>query len=80
MALFAAAAVSPAQALSIAYADWLASLVEPGIAAYEAETGTKVEAIKLPNQGFDTRIPLDLASGSAADVVALDSFMVSELA
>lgn len=75
-----AGAVSPAQAVSIAYAEWLASLVEPGIAAYEAETGTKVEAIKLPNQGFDVRVPLDLASGSAADVVALDSFMVSELA
>ena len=75
-----AAAVMPAQAVSIAYAEWLASLVEPGIAAYEAATGEKVEAIKLPNQGFDTRIPLDLASGSAADVVAVDSFMVSELA
>jgi multiple sugar transport system substrate-binding protein len=79
IALFAGA-VAPAQAVSIAYAEWLASLVEPGIAAYEAETGEKVEAIKLPNQGFDTRIPLDLASGSAADVVAVDSFMVSELA
>jgi multiple sugar transport system substrate-binding protein len=74
------AAAAPAQAVSIAYAEWLASLVEPGIAAYEAETGEKVDAIKLPNQGFDTRIPLDLASGSAADVVAVDSFMVSELA
>jgi multiple sugar transport system substrate-binding protein len=77
---FVAAASAPAQAVSIAYAEWLASLVEPGIAAYEAASGEKVDAIKLPNQGFDTRIPLDLSAGTAADVVAVDSFMVSELA
>ena len=34
------------------YAEWLASLVEPGIAAFEAETGETVNAIKLPGAGL----------------------------
>lgn len=74
------AAVAPAQAVSIMYADWLASLVEPGIAAYEAETGEKVDAIKLPGDGYVERVALDLAAGTAADVIQMDSFVVSELA
>lgn len=62
------------------YADWLASLVEPGIAAYEEKTGETVEAIKLPGEGYVERVALDLASGTAADVIQMDSFVVSELA
>ena len=58
-ALALLAATAPAQAVSIMYAEWLASLVEPGIAAYEAATGEKVEAIKLPGDGYVERVALD---------------------
>lgn len=75
------AATVPARAeVSIMYAEWLSSLVEPGIEAFKAETGEEVNAIKLPGQGYDQRIALDLSAGTAADVVQMDSFMVSELA
>ncbi len=71
----------PAKAeVSLMYAEWLASLVEPGIAAFEKETGEKVNAIKLPGAGYDQRISLDLAAGTAADVIQMDRFMVSEFA
>lgn len=80
MSLMAAAAL-PAQAeVSIMYPEWIASLVEPGIEAYKTETGDTVNAIKLPGQGYDQRIALDLSAGTAADVNVIDSFMVSELA
>ncbi|ODT80425.1 MAG: hypothetical protein ABS76_15905 [Pelagibacterium sp. SCN 64-44] len=76
-----AAMAGPARAdVSFMYAEWIAALVEPGIAAFEAETGEKVNAIKLPGQGYDQRIALDLSAGTAADVNLMDSFMVSELA
>jgi len=72
---------APARAeVSFMYAEWIAALVEPGIEAFEAETGETVNAIKLPGQGYDQRIALDLAAGTAADVNLMDSFMVSELA
>ncbi len=72
---------SQAQAdVSIMYAEWLSSLVEPGIAAYEQATGDHVNAIKLPGDGYVERLALDLASGTAADVVQLDSYVVSEMA
>lgn len=78
---FVAAAALPAKAeVSIMYAEWLSSLVEPGIEAFKAETGETVNAIKLPGAGYDQRIALDLSAGTAADVVQMDSFMVSELA
>ncbi|WP_404401140.1 extracellular solute-binding protein [Pelagibacterium halotolerans] len=71
----------PAHAeVSIMYADWLSSLVEPGIADFEAATGETVNAIKLPGEGYVERVALDLAAGTAADVIQLDSFVVSELA
>ena len=71
----------PAKAeVSLMYAEWLASLVEPGIAAFEKETGEKVNAIKLPGAGYDQRTSLDLSAGTAADVIQMDSFMVSEFA
>ena len=76
-----AAAAMPAQAeVTIMYPEWIASLVEPGIEAYKTETGDTVNAIKLPGQGYDQRIALDLSAGTAADVNVIDSFMVSELA
>jgi len=80
LALLAGAALPAKAEVSIMYAEWLASLVEPGIKAFEAETGEKVNAIKLPGAGYDQRIALDLSAGTAADVVQMDSFMVSELA
>ncbi|AKR54257.1 sugar ABC transporter substrate-binding protein [Youhaiella tibetensis] len=80
IALMAGAAMPAKAEVSIMYAEWLASLVEPGIAAYEKETGEKVNAIKLPGAGYDQRIALDLSAGTASDVVQMDSFMVSELA
>jgi multiple sugar transport system substrate-binding protein len=76
-----ATAAMPAQAeVTIMYPEWIASLVEPGIEVYKAETGDTVNAIKLPGQGYDQRIALDLSAGTAADVNVIDSFMVSELA
>jgi multiple sugar transport system substrate-binding protein len=76
-----AVTMTPAMAeVSIMYPEWIASLVEPGIANYEAATGTTVNAIKLPGDGYDQRIAVDLAAGTAADVNVIDSFMVAELA
>lgn len=76
-----AASAFPAQAeVSLMYAEWTSALVEPGIKAFEEATGETVKAIKLPGQGYDQRIALDLAAGTAADVNLMDSFMVSELA
>ena len=76
-----AAASAPARAdVSIMYAEWLSSLVEPGIAAFEKATGEKVTATKLPGDGYVERVALDLSSGTAADVIQMDSFVVSELA
>jgi multiple sugar transport system substrate-binding protein len=76
-----AATTLPARAeISFMYAEWIGALVEPGIKAFEEETGEKVNAIKLPGQGYDQRIALDLSAGTAADVNLMDSFMVSELA
>ena len=80
MTLLASAAMPAKAEVTFMYAEWLASLVEPGIASFEAETGEKVNAIKLPGAGYDQRIALDLSAGTAADVIQMDSFMVSELA
>src|SRR5690606_23264307 len=80
VSLMAAAAIPAKAEVSFMYAEWIAALVEPGIAAFEAETGETVNAIKLPGQGYDQRIALDLSAGTAADVNLMDSFMVSELA
>ncbi|MCR6635817.1 extracellular solute-binding protein [Devosia sp.] len=76
-----AAATIPARAeVSIMYMESFAALIESGIEKFEAETGETVNAIKLPGQGYDQRIALDLSAGTAADVNLIDSFMVSELA
>ncbi len=66
--------------VSIMYPEWIASLVEPGIANFEAATGQTVNSIRLPGDGYDRRIAVDLAAGTAADVAVIDSFMVAELA
>ena len=80
LAMTSALAVPARAEVSFMYAEWIAALVEPGIEAFEAETGETVNAIKLPGQGYDQRIALDLSAGTAADVNLMDSFMVSELA
>jgi len=80
-ALMVGLSAAPALAdVSIMYPDWIAGLVEPAITAYETRTGDKVTATRLPVDGYDRRIAVDLAAGTAADVVVLDSFMVAELA
>ena len=80
LSLVATAAIPARAEVTMMYAEWLSSLVEPGIANFEKATGEKVNAIKLPSQGYDQRIALDLSAGTAADVIQMDSFMVSELA
>jgi multiple sugar transport system substrate-binding protein len=80
VSLMAAAALPARAEVSIMYMEAFAALIEPGIEAFEAETGETVNAIKLPGQGYDQRIALDLSAGTAADVNLIDSFMVSELA
>lgn len=80
LSLMAGAAVPAHAEISIMYQDSFAALIESGIKTFEAETGEKVNAIKLPGQGYDQRIALDLSAGTAADVNLIDSFMVSELA
>ena len=80
VSLVAAAAIPARAEVSIMYIEAFASLIESGIEDFEAATGETVNAIKLPGQGYDQRIALDLAAGTAADVNLVDSFMVSELA
>jgi multiple sugar transport system substrate-binding protein len=80
LSLVAAAAIPARAEVSIMYIEAFGSLIESGIANFEAETGETVNAIKLPGQGYDQRIALDLSAGTAADVNLVDSFMVSELA
>ena len=80
LSLVAAAAIPARAEVSIMYMESFASLIEEGIKNFEAETGETVNAIKLPGQGYDQRIALDLSAGTAADVNLIDSFMVSELA
>lgn len=80
LSLLASAAIPARAEVTFMYAEWISALVEPGIKNFEAETGETVKAIKLPGQGYDQRIALDLAAGTAADVNLMDSFMVSELA
>ncbi|WEK03851.1 MAG: extracellular solute-binding protein [Candidatus Devosia phytovorans] len=80
VSLMVAAAIPAHAEVTFMYPEWISALVEPGIEAFEAETGETVNGIKLPGQGYDQRIALDLSAGTAADVNVMDSFMVSELA
>ena len=80
LSLLTSAAIPAHAEISIMYMESFASLIEEGIKDFEAATGETVNAIKLPGQGYDQRIALDLSAGTAADVNLIDSFMVSELA
>jgi multiple sugar transport system substrate-binding protein len=67
--------------LSIEYNDSFAALVENGVKNFEAANpGTKINLIKLPGEGYQDRVALDLASGSAPDLIMVDSFLVAEYA
>ncbi len=66
--------------VSIMYPEFITALVKPGIEAYEANTGIKVNAVKMPTVGYGQRVAVDLAAGTAPDIVVMDSFMVAELA
>ncbi len=65
--------------LSIMYRAQFGSLIDPGIDAYEAATGETVERIALPVDGYDDRIALDIASGTAPDVLHIDTGFVQRL-
>lgn len=82
MALTLGATISaPVQAeISIQYPAWIADLVLPGVADFEAATGEKVNAIELPLNGYVERTALDFSANTAGDVVVVDSFVVNELA
>ena len=80
LSLTVAAAIPARAEVLVMYMESFAALIESGIEKFEAETGETVNAIKLPGQGYDQRIALDLSAGTAADVNLIDSFMVSELA
>lgn len=80
-AILAGAAVPALADMSIEYNDSFAPLVENGVAAFEAANpGTKVNLIKLPSDGYQDRVALDLSSGSAPDLIMVDSFLVAEYA
>ena len=67
--------------VSIEYQGDFEPLIAPAIAAYEKETGQKVNAIKLPGgDNYSPRIALDLSAGTAADVVMVDSYVVAQYA
>ncbi len=67
--------------MSIEYNETFAALVEGGVKAYEAANpGTKINLIALPSDGYQDRVALDLASGSAPDLIMVDSFLVAEYA
>jgi multiple sugar transport system substrate-binding protein len=79
-AMFAMAMPAEAE-VSIAYNASFSSLIKPGIAAYEAESGNKVNAIELPGgDDYSSRIALDLSAGTAADIIMVDSYIVAEYA
>jgi|GEM_PF-2541962 len=79
-AILAGAAAPVFADMSIEYMDSFAPLVESGVANYEKATGQKVNLVRLPDDGYQNRVALDLASGSAPDLILVDSFLVSEYA
>jgi multiple sugar transport system substrate-binding protein len=66
--------------LTIEYNDSFAPLVENGAANFTKATGEKVNLVKLPSDTYQDRVALDLSSGSAPDLIMVDSFLVSEYA
>ncbi len=80
-ALLAAASMPSRADVSIEYQGDFDALIAPAIAQFEKETGQKVNAIKLPGaDAYSPRIALDLSSGTAADVVMADSYVVAQFA
>ena len=82
-AVLMAVGAAPAWAadLSIEYNSSFAALVENGVKNFEAANpGQKVNLIKLPGDGYQDRVALDLSSGSAPDLIMVDSFLVAEYA
>ena len=79
-AILAGASVPVLADMSIEYMDSFAPLIEDGVANFEKATGQKVNLIKLPNDGYQDRVALDLSSGSAPDLILVDSFLVAEYA
>lgn len=66
--------------LTIEYNETFAALVEGGVNNFKAATGQNVNLVKLPSDGYQDRVALDLASGSAPDLIMVDSFLVAEYA
>src|SRR5579871_1452033 len=80
-AVLVSAALPALADMSIEYNDSFAPLVENGVANFEkANPGTKINLIKLPSDGYQDRVALDLSSGSAPDLIMVDSFLVAEYA
>ena len=80
-AILAGAAAPVLADMSIEYNESFATLVENGVKNYEAANpGQKVNLIKLPSDGYQDRVALDLSSGSAPDLIMVDSFLVAEYA
>ena len=81
VAILAGKAPALAADLSIEYNDSFAALVENGVKNFEAANpGQKVNLVKLPGDGYQDRVALDLSSGSAPDLIMVDSFLVAEYA
>jgi multiple sugar transport system substrate-binding protein len=80
-AVLAAAALPALADMTIEYNEDFAPLVENGVKNFEAANpGTKINLVKLPGDGYQDRVALDLASGSAPDLIMVDSFLVAEYA
>ena len=80
-AILAGAAAPVLADMSIEYNDSFAPLVENGVKNFEAANpGSKINLIKLPSDGYQDRVALDLSSGSAPDLIMVDSFLVAEYA
>jgi multiple sugar transport system substrate-binding protein len=80
-AILAGAAMPVLADMSIEYNEDFAGLVENGVKNFEAANpGTKINLVKLPGDGYQDRVALDLASGSAPDLIMVDSFLVAEYA
>jgi multiple sugar transport system substrate-binding protein len=78
--VLAGAAVPALADMTVEYMDSFAPLIENGVANFEKATGQKVNLVRLPDDGYQDRVALDLASGSAPDLILVDSFLVAEYA
>lgn len=70
-----------ASEISIMYGTPWKDFVEPAIAAFEKETGIKVNQVVLPpGTNPDQKVALDLAGGVASDIIAVDGYRIPEFA